>query len=91
MPEVIWTIRWPDGREQACYSPSTILARHFRVGEAVPVPEFRTRARAALQAASDRVAAVHGHPCSRAAAQIAVLERMADAQPPGLVEILSMS
>lgn len=90
MPELIWRIRWPDGHEAACYSPSTILARHFRPGEAIALSDFVARAQVALAAASDRVARVHGHPCSRAAAQAAQIVRTAQTQPPGMVVILGL-
>ncbi|MEO0819527.1 MAG: MSMEG_0570 family nitrogen starvation response protein [Pseudomonadota bacterium] len=91
MPELRMRIRWPDGKEGQVYSPSTVLARHFRPGEAIALAAFRARARRALEAASDRVAEVHGAPCSRAAAEIRAVERCAAAQPDGLVHVIALS
>ncbi|NUB45511.1 MSMEG_0570 family nitrogen starvation response protein [Fertoebacter nigrum] len=77
MPEVIFHIRWPDGHEERCYSPSTVIHQHLVAGHSYPLAEFVARARAGLNAASDRVAATHGHPCSRAMGQLARIEAIA--------------
>ncbi len=77
MPEVIFHIRWPDGHEERCYSPSTIIGQHLMAGQSYPLPEFLTRSRAGLNAASDRVAAKYGHPCTSALAQLACFEATA--------------
>ncbi len=90
MPEMRFRIQWPDGDEAVCYSPSTVIAEHFRVGEAMPLEAFVARSRVALGEASRRVARRHGFFCARAAAQLAELERAAAAKPPGDVTILSL-
>jgi uncharacterized repeat protein (TIGR04042 family) len=77
MPEVIFRICWPDGTEERCYSPSTIIRDHFAAGESYQLDEFVARARAGLHAASDRVAAKYGHPCSNAMNQLARIEATA--------------
>ena len=77
MPEVSFVIRWPDGQPETCYSPSTIVYAHFASGARYPMPEFLTRIRAALTAASDRVQDLYGMPCSRALGQLARIEATA--------------
>ncbi|MEO1680404.1 MAG: MSMEG_0570 family nitrogen starvation response protein [Pseudomonadota bacterium] len=74
MPEMHMTLRWPDGAEGRVYSPSTIIAEHFAPGERIALDAFATRARAALTAASERVRARYGMPCSRAAASLTAIE-----------------
>ncbi|MTE01862.1 MSMEG_0570 family nitrogen starvation response protein [Paracoccus sp. YIM 132242] len=92
MPEVRFTIRWPDGAEECCYSPSTAITRHLRPGVAYPLEAFLSRARAGLSEASDRVAARYGFACSAAMDQLARIEaRAATQQPGGQVTCLSMS
>ncbi|NBE06132.1 MSMEG_0570 family nitrogen starvation response protein [Paragemmobacter ruber] len=77
MPEVIFHIRWPDGVEERCYSPSTIIHDHLTAGHSYPLPDFVARARAGLNAASDRVAARYGYACSSAMDQLARIEATA--------------
>ncbi len=77
MPEMYLRLRWPDGAESDSYSPSSIIAEHFRPGERLEVQKFIDRARVALQAASDRVAERYGFACGRAAASLAELEARA--------------
>ncbi len=74
MPELRFAIRWPDGTRQACYSPSTTIRDHFVPGTAYPLAEFLDRSRAALHAASERVRARYGRPCSLALGQLAAIE-----------------
>lgn len=77
MPEMRFTIRWPDGREEACYSPSLVIKEHMSVGAIYPLPEFLDRSRTALGIASERVRAKYGFPCSRALGQLARIEAAA--------------
>ena len=77
MPEMRFHIRWPDGREEACYSPSTIVAEHFTAGADYPLAEFVARAEAALDAASDRVRARFGMGCAQAMSQAAAIAETA--------------
>ncbi|MBO0662874.1 MSMEG_0570 family nitrogen starvation response protein [Jiella sp. MQZ9-1] len=74
MPEVHFTLRWPDGTEERCYSPSTAIKRQFDVGETYALAEFLARARAGLTEASDRVAAKYGFACTAAMGQLARIE-----------------
>lgn len=91
MPEVIFHIRWPDGQEQRCYSPSTVIRQHLTAGQTYPLPEFVARARSGLIAASDRVAALYGHPCSRAMAQLAQIESTARSHNQTDAQVLCLS
>jgi uncharacterized repeat protein (TIGR04042 family) len=83
MPETRFAIRWPDGSEELCYSPSTAIGRHLAAGESYPLPEFLDRVRAGLHEASDRVAAKYGFACSAALGELARIEARAGAQPQG--------
>lgn len=77
MPEMRFQIRWPDGFEEACYSPSLVVREHLTVGESYPLADFIERCRTALSIASERVRARYGVPCSRALGQLASLEAKA--------------
>jgi uncharacterized repeat protein (TIGR04042 family) len=74
MPEVYFTIQLPDGLTKECYSPSTVVLKHFSQGEEMSIAEFLTRSREALAAASERVREKYGFPCSSAAAQLESVE-----------------
>lgn len=74
MPEMRFVIAWPDGREEACYSPSTVITDFFEEGETYPIRDFADRCRKALTIASDRVEAKFGYPCSLARGQLARIE-----------------
>lgn len=76
MPETIFRIRWPDGAEEECYSPSTVIHDHLKAGETYQVEEFHQLSRKALDLAALRVEAKFGFRCSSADAQAA---RIADA------------
>lgn len=74
MPEMSLHIRWPDGSEDDCYSPSSVIRDFFAPGTAYPLGQFLDLSRTALSRASQRVEAVYGHPCSMAAAELARIE-----------------
>jgi uncharacterized repeat protein (TIGR04042 family) len=77
MPEMRFRIRWPDGVEESCYSPSLVVKDFLIPGESYRLADFVERSRAALLLASDRVEARYGWRCSRAAAQLARIEAAA--------------
>ncbi len=79
MPEVHFTLRWPDGAEERCYSPSTAIKRHLEAGKTYPLDELLGRVRTGLGEASDRVAAKYGFACSSAMDQLAQIETRARA------------
>lgn len=74
MPEMRFTIRWPDGQSEACYSPSLVIKDHLEPGCSYRLDEFRERSRTALGIASERVHAKYGFACSRALGQIERIE-----------------
>ena len=81
MPEMRFHIRWPDGRREACYSPSLVIKDYLDVGTAYPLAAFLARSRKALGIASERVRALHGFPCPRALGQLARIEAAARDHP----------
>lgn len=92
MPEMIFRVQWPDGDVSDCYSPSLVVQEHLAVGTAYSVTDFASISRTALGIASDRVAARYGFPCSRAARQIADIDRRAArfaGDPAALVHVVA--
>ncbi len=81
MPEMHFLVRWPDGRETRCYSPSLVIEEHLETGAQYSVAEFVRRSSDALAIASDRVQAKYGMACSRALSQRAEIERHAATFP----------
>lgn len=79
MPEMRFTIRWPDGALESCYSPSLVIKDYLTSGEIYALADFLRRSREALTIASARVEARYGFPCSRAMGQLARLEQAGQA------------
>jgi uncharacterized repeat protein (TIGR04042 family) len=77
MPEMRFSIRWPDGVTESCYSPSLVIKDFFSPGTTYPLAEFVARSRTALNIASDRVKAKYGFACSSAVDQLARIETTA--------------
>lgn len=77
MPVTYFRIVWPDQSEVTCYSPSTVVEKHFAPNTDYPLDEFLARARTALSAASERVRQRHGYACSSAMDQLAQIETTA--------------
>jgi uncharacterized repeat protein (TIGR04042 family) len=77
MPEMRFTIRWPDGHREQCYSPSLVIKDYFTPGEVYPLADFVARSRTALTIASDRVQARYGFACSLALGQLERIEAAA--------------
>ncbi len=73
MPEVRFTLRWPDGEETTCYSPSTIIGRYLSPGTTVTVEELLSRATAGFEHASRRVEERFGFRCTSASDQLDVI------------------
>lgn len=74
MPEMRFVIRWPDGEEVICYSPSLVIKDYFAPGGSYPLTDFLERSRTALDIASGRVEARYGVPCARALGQLHDIE-----------------
>lgn len=77
MPEVNFSVLWPDGTREACYSPSRVIKDFLAPGAAYGLADFLARSRIALGMASERVRARHGMPCSLALGQLARIEATA--------------
>jgi uncharacterized repeat protein (TIGR04042 family) len=82
MPEMHFTVRWPDGSEMRCYSPSLVVREHLEVGQSYTVAEFVSRSRTALQIGSERVKAKYGFYCTAAMDQLAEIEARASVDDP---------
>jgi uncharacterized repeat protein (TIGR04042 family) len=74
MPEMTFTVRWPDGSEAALYSPSLVMHDHLAIGGQYAVAEFVRRTSEALDEASVRVTAKYGYECTSAMAQKSEIE-----------------
>jgi len=72
-----FSVRWPDGTESRCYSPSLAVCEHLEPGTSYPLAEFVARSREALTIASERVRQRYGFACSRALGQLEAIERQA--------------
>ncbi len=93
MPEVRFTVRWPDASVSDCYSPSTVIHDFLATGASYPVADFMQRCRTALQLASDRVRLKYGYACSSAQDQLERLEARAAVlplDPTAIVTIVAM-
>ncbi|QGZ65408.1 MSMEG_0570 family nitrogen starvation response protein [Paraburkholderia acidisoli] len=92
MPVTHFVVRWPDGTEERCYSPSTIVREYLKPG-AYALDDFLACAHAALDAASGRVREKFGYACSSALDQWQALERTATqyrSQPAAQVTVVSV-
>lgn len=77
MPEIRFRIRWSDGTEEVCYSPSLVVKEYFTPDQVYELEDFVERSRTALQIASDRVKAKYGYPCGLALGQLQQIEARA--------------
>jgi putative flavoprotein involved in K+ transport len=94
MPETHFTLRWPDGFEERCYSPSSVIGELLSAGTSYPMKDFLHRTRIALVRASNRVEAKYGFACSSAMAQLDQIEARAatfDGQDDATVTCLNIS
>jgi uncharacterized repeat protein (TIGR04042 family) len=72
-----FVVRWPDGDETRCYSPSLVVRDYLEVGQVYPLPDFMERSRTLLNIGSERVRAKYGYACSAAMDQLQELESRA--------------
>jgi uncharacterized repeat protein (TIGR04042 family) len=80
-----FVVRWPDGREDHCYSPSLIVRDYLQVGSHYSVIDFVQRSRTMLNIASERVRAKRGYFCTAALDQLDELERRAASYHPSSI------
>ncbi|MDQ8045576.1 MAG: MSMEG_0569 family flavin-dependent oxidoreductase [Solirubrobacteraceae bacterium] len=93
MPEVDFLVRWPDGTQQHCVSPSRSIEAVLSPGTSYPVDEFVRRSTQALALGSERVRQKYGFACTAAAAQADDLQQQAArfaGQDPGVVTVEQM-
>ena len=79
MPEMHFVVRWPDGLESRCYSPSLVVREHLEVGQVYPLADFVARSRTMLNIGSERVRAKYEYACTGALDQLAAIEERAAA------------
>ncbi|MGW9032142.1 MSMEG_0570 family nitrogen starvation response protein [Streptomyces sp. NPDC055722] len=77
MPELYFHVRWPDGKTQRCYSPSTVIENYFTPGGVYELTDFVGRSRTALGIAGERVKEKFGFYCTGASDQLVRIERTA--------------
>ncbi|MGX7001000.1 MSMEG_0570 family nitrogen starvation response protein [Caballeronia sp. KNU42] len=93
MPVMHFRIQWPDNSEENCYSPSQVVSDFFTPGEDYPVDDFVSRAREALNIASERVRQKYGFACSAAMDQLAKIEAEAErfvGEPDAKVKVIAL-
>ncbi len=78
MPEMRFHVRWPDGEDSRCYSPSLVVREYLVVGGRYPLADFVERSRTMLNIGSERVRAKYGFACSAALDQLRELEQRAE-------------
>lgn len=91
MPEMTFSLRWPDGRVEECYSPSLVVHDFLSAGTSHTVADLLTRTTTALGLASDRVREKFGFACTSAAATTEQVRRSAAAYAPdAIVEVVAL-
>ncbi len=91
MPEMTFTVRWPDGRVLDHYSPSLVVHDHLAEGASYDVADFRDRSATALGLAAERVRQRFGFTCSSAADSLHGIDRLAASYPSdGVVTVLRL-
>ncbi len=90
MPEVHLKIEWPGQKEDAIYSPSTIINQYFKAGDILTVTEFETKVEEALNTASHRVYEKFGFECTSAMSELDRVKRITAqiADKNGVIKIL---
>lgn len=73
MPAVNFIVRWPNGEEESCYSPSTVIHEYLKAGEKYSLDDFMSLSEEALLNASERVRERFGYECSAAKDQLKVI------------------
>jgi uncharacterized repeat protein (TIGR04042 family) len=74
MPAMHFYVTWPDGTEDRCYSPSTVITEFLQPGAEYTVAEFFSISEKALMEASHRVQKKYGFHCSSAMDQLAQIQ-----------------
>ncbi len=91
MPEVMFKVKWPNGRIDDCYSPSTVIFDYLEEGESYSVKDFVELSSQALNLASERVFKKYGFRCTSAEVQLSKILANAKAfTPEESVDCLSL-
>ena len=91
MPERIFKVSWPDGREEDCYSPSSVIEQHLAPEQEYEVSQFLSVATTALNEASSRVRLKYGYTCSSAMDQLKKIQRNAERfQDSDIIKVISI-
>ena len=77
VPEMMFDVRWPDGRARSFSSPSLVVEDHLTPGTSYPIADFVDRSRTSMRIADERVRAKYGFGCAQAAATLAEIESLA--------------
>jgi uncharacterized repeat protein (TIGR04042 family) len=77
MPEMHFVVRWPDGTEMRCYSPSLVVREYLEVGRTYQLADFLERSRTMLHIGAERVKAKYGFYCTAAVEQLEQIEARA--------------
>jgi uncharacterized repeat protein (TIGR04042 family) len=77
VPEVHFSVRWPDGRSELFYSPSLIVEEYFEPGVGYPLAEFVDKSRTCMRIADARVREKYGFGCAESRATLARIEAKA--------------
>lgn len=77
MPEMRFEVRWPNGKEESCYSPSSVINEYLTSGESYPLADFLSITEQALNQASERVRQKYGYACSSAMDQLNRIQQTA--------------
>jgi uncharacterized repeat protein (TIGR04042 family) len=86
-----FSVRWPDGNQRQCYSPSLVMHDYLDVGARYTVTDFAQRSSTALELASNRVREKFGFACTSAAATLAEIQQHAQRfAPDELIEVVAM-
>jgi len=95
MPAVNFIVRWPDGREESCYSPSTIICEFFENGKSYSLDDFQSLSVKAYTRASERVEERFGYACSSARDQLMLIQsrinQFRDSGARGQITVLNMN
>jgi uncharacterized repeat protein (TIGR04042 family) len=77
VPEVLFSVRWPDGANESYYSPSLIVEEYLEAGAEYPVATFLDLSRTCMRIADERVRAKYGIGCAESAYTLARIEAAA--------------
>jgi uncharacterized repeat protein (TIGR04042 family) len=77
MPERHFDIQWPNGDQQSCYSPSSIISEYLIAEQTYALKDFIYQAELGLNEASERVRSKYGYACSSAMDQLNQLKKAA--------------